>query len=86
MTPNAILEDVRRNPFRPFRIEVSDGSHYDIFHPEFCMVGTSYVIVGMSSDPNSPLFESSVKVDCRHIVKTYELPTNSLPGTNGHHT
>lgn len=82
MSPNAILEDVRRKPFVPFRLEVSDGSHYDIHHPEFCVVGTTYVIVCQSSDPKSPLFESSVKVHCRHVVKTFELPATST-GNNG---
>ena len=83
MTPNAILEDVQRRPFRPFRIAVSDGSFYDIHHPEFCMVGTSYIVVGVASNPASPLFERTDKVDCRHVVKIYELPSSAQAGGNG---
>ena len=76
MSPNSILEDVRRRPFKPFRIEVTDGSHYDILHPEFCMVGKADVAVGVSSNPDTYLFDRLIKIDCRHIVKIYELPTS----------
>jgi len=82
MTPGAILEEVRRKPFKAFRIDVSDGSHHDVVNPEFCVVGTSYIIVCMSSNPKSPLFESYVKVDCRHVVKIYELPLSGVTGGN----
>ncbi len=82
MSPNEILEDVRKRPFEPFRLIVSDGTHYDVFHPELCMVGASSVTIGLARDPASPLYERQIKIDCRHAIKTHLLPT-SPAGTNG---
>ena len=38
MAPQAILEEVRRSPFEPFKLVLADGARYDIQHPDQCMV------------------------------------------------
>lgn len=82
MSPNVITEYIRRRPFEPFRLEVSDGSHYDILHPELCMVGMSHVAVGVPLTPTNLQFERLIQIDCRHIVKAYLLPP-ALASGNG---
>ena len=37
MSPADVLEALRRRPFEPFRIQVSDGSTYDVRHPELVL-------------------------------------------------
>lgn len=76
MTPNDIREDLRADPFRPIRLIVSDGTSYDIHHPELCMVGLGSVIIGLASDQTSPFFERTVRVDCRHISRIEPLRPN----------
>ena len=34
MRPDAIRKLLRKQPFRPFRVYVSDGAIYDVAHPE----------------------------------------------------
>ena len=47
MSPQDIEEAVRRRPFAPFRITLTEGSTYDVRHPELCMVGRRAVVVGV---------------------------------------
>jgi len=34
MTQADLLEQLRQRPFLPFRIQVSDGTSHDIYHPD----------------------------------------------------
>ena len=47
MAPQDIEEAVRRRPFAPFRITLTEGSTYEVRHPELCMVGRRAVVVGV---------------------------------------
>ncbi len=38
MRPKQIYEHLRTRPFVPIRIHISDGSHYDVAHPELALV------------------------------------------------
>jgi hypothetical protein len=81
--PEELATAVRRRPFGPFRITLTEGSTYDIRHPELCMAGRRSAIIGLAP-PDDPdlLFERSVNVDLLHIVKLepLEAPT---PRANG---
>ena len=58
MTAEKIDEQLHRQPFEPFRIHMSDGSSYEVRHPEFALFdqershcrGTA--TDGQVSDPN----------------------------------
>lgn len=45
MRPNDIRAQLRKQPFEPLRLFVSDGATYDIRHPELAMVGQTEVII-----------------------------------------
>jgi hypothetical protein len=45
MRPEDVLEVLRRRPFRPFRIHVSDGTTYEVQHPDWIWVGRSAAMV-----------------------------------------
>ena len=38
MHPNEIHAHIRRQPFRPLRIHVTDGATYEIRYPEFALL------------------------------------------------
>ncbi len=47
LRPEEIRDLARRQPFRPFRIHLSDQTHFDVIHPEMIMVGVRSVTVGI---------------------------------------
>ncbi|MEK7711012.1 MAG: hypothetical protein AAB341_03865 [Planctomycetota bacterium] len=50
MRPNDIISHVRKQPFQPVRVFISDGSSYDIRHSEMMMVGRTEVVIGLLTD------------------------------------
>lgn len=44
MTPQEIREQVRRQPFQPFRIHLANGSVYEVKHPEMILVTRTLVV------------------------------------------
>jgi hypothetical protein len=84
MAPEEIAARLRRKPFVPFRVTLTEGSIYEIRHPELCMVGRRSAIIGISTrnDPDR-LFDRSVDVDLLHIVKLEPVETASAPAREG---
>ena len=69
MSPRDIVKVVRRKPFVPFRITLTEGSTYEVRHPEFCMVSRDSVIIGLPNGDPESFAESTVIVDVSHVVK-----------------
>jgi hypothetical protein len=83
MTPNDIRSEMRGQPFVPKRIFVSDGSQYDVYHPDMCMVGLGSIVVGIVSDPGAPFFDQAVRIDNRSVTRILPLPVTTPPEKNG---
>jgi hypothetical protein len=47
MRPSEILSHLRKQPFEPFRLFLSDGGKYDVRHPELALVSPHTVVVGL---------------------------------------
>lgn len=47
MRPDEVLAFLRRHPFEPFRIHLTDGSVYEVNHPDQCIVTRSAVHVAL---------------------------------------
>lgn len=45
MTPQELLNYVRAQPFRPFRIRMNSGRTFDIRHPEMVRVGKRDLLI-----------------------------------------
>ena len=45
LTPPQILDYVKAQPFRSFRLHMASGKTFDIRHPEMVKVGKSYLLV-----------------------------------------
>lgn len=59
---------MRRAPFRPIRIYVSDGSFYDVRHPEIAAVNHTEVVIGLQvGDDDLP--ERFAYCDPLHITR-----------------
>jgi hypothetical protein len=51
--PDLLRNLLRAQPFRPFRIVMNSGQTYDIRHPEWVVVGRSFVTIHESDDPKT---------------------------------
>jgi hypothetical protein len=75
MSSNELLAIIRKRPFEPFRMHLSDGTTYDIHHPEMVMPGMSIAIIGLPARPGEEFFARTETVSLRHVVKIVPLQT-----------
>jgi len=68
MSPDRILDHLRRQPFRPIRIYLSDGSSYEVAHPELALVTRREVVIGLP-EAEGELPDRSVFCDPLHITR-----------------
>jgi hypothetical protein len=74
MSPIDVLQALRKRPFEPFRIQVSDGSTYDVRHPELAMVGLGSVSIGIpASGEAQPVYERVETLSLGQVVKLIPL-------------
>jgi hypothetical protein len=67
MRPDEIKEHLRTQPFRPIRIYVTDGSSYEVHHPELVFVTRMDVVEGLN--PTDEIPDRSVYIDPIHITR-----------------
>ncbi|MDO8629417.1 MAG: hypothetical protein Q7R41_02895 [Phycisphaerales bacterium] len=72
MDPDELFEKVRHRPFEPFRIHVSDGTSYDVKHPDQIMVGRRSCHVGIARNGTGP-FQKIAVVANVHITRIEPL-------------
>jgi hypothetical protein len=53
MTAEDIHVHVRRRPFEPFRVRVTDGAHYDARSPELILVTRSEIVIAFRPLPGA---------------------------------
>lgn len=59
-------------PFQPFRVYISDGSTYDVSHPDFVLVSRTEVVIGVNPlDEDTP--ERLIYCDPLHITRIEPL-------------
>jgi hypothetical protein len=67
-----IKEMMNTQPFRPFRLHMSDGSTYEIPNHDTAMVAQNSVEVGVNPDPDG-VVERFVRCAIIHITRIEEL-------------
>jgi hypothetical protein len=75
---------LRKRPFVPLRIHMTDGHAYDIQHPEMMIVSRSHAMVGLQ--PNSRTGGVDRIEHCGliiHIVRFEEMPVASAESSSG---
>jgi hypothetical protein len=81
MTRSDLLKRVKERPFVPFRLVLTEGTAYEVKHPEQVMVARDSAVVGLPSQPAEEFFESTVLVDLFHIVRLEPLPAQAAAGS-----
>ena len=72
MRPAQIRDHLKTQPFRPIRVHISDGSSYDIRHPEMAYVTTTQVMIALKmSTENLP--DKVIFCDPVHITRIEPL-------------
>ena len=64
---------MQQRPFVPFRIVLTEGTPYDIRHPELFMLGKRSATIGLAKDPEQTFYDATVLVDLFHIVRLEPL-------------
>ncbi len=73
MPPAEVLRLVQARPFVPFRMKLSNGAQYDITHPELCIVGRTFVYVGLPDNPSEPVAARVATVALVHVNELIPL-------------
>lgn len=61
---------VRRDPFRPYRVTLTDGRTYDVTHPDFGVVGLDVVVIGvMQEDSGQKKPYREVLISLTHVMQ-----------------
>lgn len=70
MGPEQLRDLLRRQPFVPIRLYISDGTTYDIRHPEMALLTRTTIDVGIEEDePGSGIADSILDLSLGHVVK-----------------
>ncbi len=56
MTTSDIKIWTKAEPFRPFRITMNAGRHYDVLHPEFVMLFVDSILIGKPKPDDEGVF------------------------------
>ena len=75
MRPQDIQQFLRKVPFRPFRLTLTDGRTYDVRHPELLAIGRSSLIVGLPEDKEEPFFDDYVVVSLLQVMQAQPVKT-----------
>jgi hypothetical protein len=83
MRPEELSELLRTRPFMPLRIHLTDGSQYDIRHPEMVIVLRQRVDIGVPFDLAAGVAERVEHCSLLHVVRVEELsPVQSTDGSS----
>jgi hypothetical protein len=77
MTSDNIWSRVRRKPFKAFRLNTSDGKHYDILHPEMILLSKNSLTIAVydkGDKPGETLPSREVFVSPLHVASLEDLP------------
>jgi hypothetical protein len=83
MRVEEVREFLRREPFLPFTLYVTDGRTFTIRHPEFVGITSSTVIITLppDEDPHG-LPEQRVGLSLLHVTGNLQKQTSPSPSSN----
>jgi hypothetical protein len=73
MAPEDLRDLLRKQPFEPFRLVMTDGVGLDVRHPDLLWVGRRIAMVGLTGEPGQTFFERAVQVDLLHVIRIEPL-------------
>ena len=70
MLPEEFRTFLRRQPFSPFRVTLTDGRMHDVFHPELAIVGFQCVAIGSPPiNQDDATFERLTTISLLHVMQ-----------------
>ena len=82
MTADDFHSVLRVRPFVPFRVVTSDGTSYEIRHPELVMVGLGSTVIGYPTPSNPMTVARYDIVSMFHIIRLEPMPTAATGPTS----
>ena len=80
MRSEDVREFVRRQPFEPLRISLTDGRTFDVVHPDLAMVGRSALAIGLRREGDADtIYDRLVTVSLLHVMQIELIPTQAPP-------
>ena len=73
MRPIEIEAQLKQQPFVPFRMHFSDGSHYDVRHPETMLVTQRVLVLSIYGRRNSEMPERAVMCDPMPVTRLEQM-------------
>lgn len=73
MRAEEFVQLIRRRPFVPLRIHLTDGRTHDIYHPDSVLVLRQRVDIGVPAEPGSGILDRVEYCSLLHIVRVEEL-------------
>lgn len=67
MHPDEIYAHIRRQPFHPLRVHVTDGATFEIRHPEFALLTMTNLHIALPQDLGG-IPERSVYIAPEHVT------------------
>ena len=83
MRAEELSELIRTRPFVPLRLHMTDGTAYDIRHPDNIMVLRGRVDVGRGADPHTGVIDAVDHLSLLHIVRVEMRHEQPIGGSNG---
>jgi hypothetical protein len=81
--PEDVQRRLQQRPFQPFFLHLTDGSQFEVRHPDLILLGRRSLILGLTSDPNQTLYDRAVDIDLLHVVQMepspVQMPKNGPP-------
>ncbi|MGQ9650926.1 MAG: hypothetical protein ACUVXJ_12515 [Phycisphaerae bacterium] len=69
MRPEDLRDLLRRQPFVPVKIHLSDGTTYEVRHPEMAIIGRSTATIGVEKQEGSGIADRLMYRSLLHIVR-----------------
>jgi hypothetical protein len=82
VTRSDLRNCVKQNPFVPFRLVLTEGTSYEVRHPEQIMVARDSAVIGLPGDQDD-FIETTVLVDLFHVVRLEPIPTATTTSSAG---
>ena len=73
MRPEELRQLLDRRPFVPVRLHFSDGTAYEIRHPEMAFLTRSTVEIGISEKEGVRIFDRVIYCTLLHIVRVEDV-------------
>jgi hypothetical protein len=81
MSPEELRDATKQRPFEAFRVVMSDGVAFEIYHPDLLMVGQRTAVIGLVGDPAHEFYDRTIKIDLGHVVRLEPMPSTPPPAT-----